>query len=332
MRFAFTHDQRLFGKAIAELLEKECTPQYVHAVSSSNAPRPPELWRRLAGLGVVGLLAPEEHGGLGMTEVDLMLPLEEAGKAALPDPLVEVAAVTVPLLRDHDGGSLAEVVSGRLLVGVGLEGSGQVLNADSADLLVVAHGDEIHAVAPASAEATILPSLDGARRAFGVRWQPSEATVLTRDPAILAEARLRGALGTAAVLLGVTDRLIAMSAEYARQRAQFGKPIGTFQAVKHHLADATVRLAFARPVVYRAADGVGRAMPGRSRDVSMAKALASDAATFAARIALQVHGAIGYTEEADLHLWLKRAWVLSAAWGDATVHRDRVGDALLGGS
>ena len=141
----------------------------------------------------------------------------------------------------------------------------------------------------------------------------------------------RGALAAAAQLLGVADRLIEIAADYAREREQFGKPIGSFQAVKHHLANALLALEFARPVTYRAAYlGRPRRTATTSTHVSMAKAYASDAAALAARTALQVHGAIGYTWEHDLHLWMKRAWALAAAWGDASWHRERVAHAVLG--
>jgi len=126
----------------------------------------------------------------------------------------------------------------------------------------------------------------------------------------------------------VADRLLSMAAQYAKDRSQFGKPIGSFQAVKHHLADALVRVEFARPVVYRAAWSLQHGDPDASMHASMAKAMASEAATLAARTALQVHGAIGYTWEHDLQLWMKRAWSLAAAWGDAATHRARVLERL----
>jgi alkylation response protein AidB-like acyl-CoA dehydrogenase len=137
-------------------------------------------------------------------------------------------------------------------------------------------------------------------------------------------------MATGAVLLGVADRLVTMTAGYALERSQFGHPIGSFQAVKHHLANALVRLEFARPAVYQAAWSLDNGDPDADRHCSMAKALASDAATGAARTALQVHGAIGYTWEHDVHLWMKRAWSLAAAWGDAGFHRALVLESLLG--
>ena len=137
-------------------------------------------------------------------------------------------------------------------------------------------------------------------------------------------------MATAAHLLGLSDRMIAMTAEYARARHQFGHPIGSFQAVKHLLAGAQVKLEFARPVVYAAAWALDEGDPSASRAASTAKAYASDAATEAARVSLQVHGAIGYTWECDLHLFLKRAWALSEAWGSASDHRHLVLDSLTG--
>ena len=124
--------------------------------------------------------------------------------------------------------------------------------------------------------------------------------------------------------------MIALAAEYAKERHQFGKPIGSFQAVKHLLAGAQVKLEFARPVVYAAAWALDAGEHrSASRSASAAKAYASEAATEAARVSLQVHGAIGYTWECDLHLFLKRAWALAEAWGSAADHRRRLLDSLL---
>ena len=141
----------------------------------------------------------------------------------------------------------------------------------------------------------------------------------------------RGALGTAAFLVGLGQAMLDLTVGYVKERQQFGVPIGSFQAVKHHLADAALALEFARPAVLRAAWSVAHAAPTRARDVSMAKAMASDAAELVGRKALQCHGAIGYTVEADLHLHLKRAWALARAWGDTAFHTDRVAAALIEG-
>jgi alkylation response protein AidB-like acyl-CoA dehydrogenase len=152
--------------------------------------------------------------------------------------------------------------------------------------------------------------------------------VMTDDPAAVDLALDRGAFGAAALLVGLGQRMLDLTVAYVTERRQFGVPIGSFQAVKHHLADAVKELAFARPAVYRAADSLAAGADTRARDVSMAKAMASDAAWFVGRQALQCHGAIGYTVEHDLPLYLKRTWALSKAWGDPAWHRSRVADSL----
>jgi hypothetical protein len=124
--------------------------------------------------------------------------------------------------------------------------------------------------------------------------------------------------------------MIEMAVQYAADRQQFGRPIGAFQAIKHQLANALLAVEFARPLVYNAAWSLSQNADDSSREVSMAKASASDAAVLAGHVALQVHGALGYTWEHDLHMWMKRAWVLSNAWGGASWHHDRVADSLFG--
>ena len=130
------------------------------------------------------------------------------------------------------------------------------------------------------------------------------------------------ALAAAAQLLGLGHRMLVLTVDYVKERKQFGVPVGSFQAVKHQLADCLKELAFARPAVWRAAHTLAPV------DVSMAKAMASDAASFTARRALQCHGAIGYTVEYELHRFLKQTWVLARSYGDAAHHRDRIAKEL----
>ncbi len=185
-------------------------------------------------------------------------------------------------------------------------------------------GWQLHAVPSASCVTTPTPALSAVRDLATVHWPLSSDTLLAYGVAAEAAAGLladRAAAGSAAVLIGLADRMLTMTAHYAKERHQFGKPIGSFQAVKHHLANARVALEFARPATYRAAWSLATAQPTLSHDASMAKAMASDAADLAARVALQVHGAIGYTWECDLHFYMKQTWALSRAWGDAATHR-----------
>ncbi len=220
--------------------------------------------------------------------------------------------------------------------------SGPVAGADGADLLVLTapgsgDGPEIHLVEAARVSVDPVSSLDPTRRLGVPRWTPTPETLIATGAAARSALRRtsdRAAVATAAHLLGLSDRMVAMTAEYARARHQFGHPIGSFQAVKHLLAGAQVKLEFARPVVYAAAWSLDQGDPtasrAASRAASTAKAYASEAATEAARVSLQVHGAIGYTWECDLHLFLKRAWALSEAWGSASDHRHLVLDSLIG--
>jgi alkylation response protein AidB-like acyl-CoA dehydrogenase len=172
--------------------------------------------------------------------------------------------------------------------------------------------------------------LDRSRSAADITFTGTPAEPLDADcRAVLADAALRAAVLVAADSLGAADRMLRLAVDYSQQRTQFGAPIGSFQAVKHHLTNALLKIELARPPVYRAAHSLACADPNASTHVSIAKACASDAATFVARVALQCHGAIGYSFEHDLHLWMKRAWALAAAWGDAAWHRARVADAVI---
>jgi alkylation response protein AidB-like acyl-CoA dehydrogenase len=294
MNFLFTDEQLLFQRTVRDFLEKDCPPSYVRDAANIDTTRPTALWKGLAELGVVGLTVQEEHGGLGRGETDLVLLLEEAGRAALPEPLADATAVGVPLVIRFAPQAFQEEWLPRIAAGEA----------------VLDHSTERLIAKALSGEPIVVPGAD--------------------LPAAVDSAFDRGAFGTAAVLCGIADRVIELAATYAKERHQFGKPIGSFQAVKHLLADALLGLEFARPAVYRAAWSIAHDERTLARDVSMAKALASDAAFGACRAALQVHGAIGYTHEHDLHLWLNKGFVLANAWGPAPWHRERVARAVLG--
>jgi alkylation response protein AidB-like acyl-CoA dehydrogenase len=139
----------------------------------------------------------------------------------------------------------------------------------------------------------------------------------------------RGALCVSAQLLGLAQRMLDLTVDYAAQRKQFGKPIGSFQAVKHQLADIVTKIEFAKPVLYRAANALAQSEGQRSVRISHAKIASADAGWFAARKAIQIHGAMGYTWEVDLQMFMKRAWVLDAAWGDRAFHKQRLADGLM---
>jgi alkylation response protein AidB-like acyl-CoA dehydrogenase len=320
MRFAFTDDQLAFRDAVRDLLAHECPPSVVRAAWDNDDGRSGSAWRALGEMGVLGALAPESAGGLGLTVLDVVLIVEEAGYAALPEPLMEHALVAVPALDDP-----TRAATGEITVTASL-GDPYVLYGESADVIVVDDDDLLFVVDRADAMLTPAAGVDGSRRLAWVEWDPAAPI---GDEATRHAAFDRGALGAAAQLVGLARRMLDLTVEYAKERRQFGVPIGSFQAVKHHLADARIAIEFARPLVYRAAWSVTEGDPAAATHVSMAKALASDAAMLTASQALQCHGAIGYSYEYDLHLFMKRAWALAATWGDAAWHRARVGRAIL---
>jgi alkylation response protein AidB-like acyl-CoA dehydrogenase len=298
MKFAFTDDQLALRDAVRDLLERECTPTHVRDAWTNDRGRVPGLWEQLVAMGVVGMLAPESAGGLGMTMVDLVLILEETGRYAVPEPIVETAAFGVPVVGRAD----VTVAAADALVPW----------ADTVDVIITRAGRYDRA----AVELIPHPSVDGARRLFEVRGTPQPVTAEQA-------AFERMVIGVAAQQCGLADRMLDLTTSYVKERKQFGVPVGSFQAVKHHLANARVAIEFARPLVYRAAATLDPV------HVSMAKSKADDAALTTARAALQCHGAIGYTTEYDLHLYMKRAWALARSWGDGRWHRDRVGQAIL---
>jgi alkylation response protein AidB-like acyl-CoA dehydrogenase len=349
VRFAFTDEQLELRAALSQVLERECTTADLRAVAESDgidtaAGRGEQRWAVLGDMGANALLVPEDAGGLGLSQIELVGVLEEAGRVALPEPLAETACLAAPLTGRADRAGMGGVdvaatgpVPSSTVGEDGRTHTPRAAGAVGAEQLVLCArsptgGWEVHEVAPELAEVRHSATLDQTRPLGSVSWSPSPSTLLLEgDDASNAVSELadRGAFASGAQLLGLTDRMITMSAEYVTARHQFGVPVGSFQAVKHHLANARVRLEFARPAVYRAAWSLATADPDRSEHCSMAKALASDAADLAARVALQVHGAIGYTWECDLHFFMKRAWALSAEWGSARVQRSRVLAAAL---
>lgn len=338
MDFGFSEDQLLLQSAVRDFLQAECPADWVRAGWETETGRDPAFWKKLAEIGIPGLLVPEGHGGLGMDDVDLVLLMEEAGRVGLAEPLIPTLQ-GVGLLRELGNEALAsawlpKVADGDAILTVGLPGTPFVPDAHVADLLFLFDGNTLHALPRAAVRATAVKSGDGSQRLFEVAFSPSDGSAVAdgdRARALLDAALDRGAVCCAAQALGVADRLIALAVAYATQREQFGVAIGTFQAVKHMLAEVKVGLEYARSHVYRAAYSVAQGAPSRAVDTSMAKLAACEAATEASKVSLQVHGAIGYTYEQDVHVWMKRAWSLDRSCGDSVFHGGRLCDAVLDG-
>jgi hypothetical protein len=294
------------------------------------------VWKRLAELGVPALAVPESAGGLGAHPVDLVVAFEALGRSAMPGPVVESFAVAPVLLAGIGAGeqepadlewparqeSLAGLASGDLLASVVAPPHvPYALDADMAGLVLTLTEDSVGIAEPADP----VGSIDPARRLFRVR---TTGTLAEAVPAVVARAFDVGVLACAAQLVGAGEALLAEAVAYARTREQFGRPIGEFQAVAHRLSDVHVGLEIARPLVHAAAVAWAEHAGTAARDVSAAKIAAGQAAHRAARAALQVHGAIGYTREHDVSLWLPKVRALDACWGTPAVHRTRVRESL----
>jgi alkylation response protein AidB-like acyl-CoA dehydrogenase len=340
MEFKFDEDQILLQETVRDFLSGECPVEFVRAQWETDTGRCPEFWSKLTEIGVPGVLVPEEFGGLGMSEIDSVLVFLEIGRAALAEPVVSTAAVAAPLLREAGDDALAKqwlpkVALGEAIIAVAQPTSPLVSDAHIADLLILRSGDGLYAIPRSAAQITPQASNDPSQRLFTVDFDPNvEQRIATGQTADTLEASAldRGALASAAQQLGACEKMIALSVDYTTTRKQFGVPIGSFQAVKHHVANLKVALEYARSHVERAAHSVATDARTRATDVSMAKISAGEAALEAARISLQVHGALGYTWEQDLHVWMRRAWTLDLAWGETAWHRARLADALFEGA
>ncbi len=336
MDFCFTEDQLLFKDSMRDVLLKECSPEVIRKTWETREP-PQQLWPLLAEMGVSGLMIAESYGGLGMSETDLVSILEETGRAALPLPVVEANLIAPTLIQSCPDTNLQNkwlplMGQGKARAAVHLGSQTYALNTKDCDFLLIEHDKTIHLLKPGQWEDEAQPSVDHSRQLNKIKWTPVEDTIIlqgSQAELLLNRAFNHGAMGTSAQLLGLTQNLIDVTVEYAKARTQFGKAIGSFQAIKHRLAESLMKLEFARPVVYRAAASMAEEHPETDTHVSMAKYYANQASYFAAKAALQVHGAIGYSFEYDLHLWMKRVWALNATWGDTNWHRHRVGQNIL---
>jgi alkylation response protein AidB-like acyl-CoA dehydrogenase len=326
VRFAPTPDQVELAAAVRELLADACPPDVVRAAWGPEGDKARlGLWRQLADLGLLGAVLPDDDGGLGLTEVDLVPLFVEVGRAAVPLPIAETVAVLVPLLAGRGGGDLAGLVAGDLVGTAELSGSGVLPWAGCSDRALVRAGTKLRLLDLTGVSLERVATVDGSRTAART---PAGGAVVSADPADLERAWLRGALAAAAQLVGLVHRQLDMAVAHARARTQFGVPIGSQQAVKHMLANVLLDVRFTLPVVQRAAVSLAAGDPAARAHVAAAKAMASRTAERAARTTIQAHGAIGYTVEYDLHLYVKRAWALAAGWGREDHHRAVVADSL----
>jgi alkylation response protein AidB-like acyl-CoA dehydrogenase len=249
----------------------------------------------------------------GFSWSDCVVVFEQLGRACVPGPLVGTLL---------GGGDVTTIVERADAV--------WIEHIDELDAIVVLDGDRATRVDPKSLDADPSP------------WPLDPLTPVARASALppgepvdvdANELRRAGAVLTAAMQLGLADRLEEMTVAYAKERMQFDRPIGSFQAIKHLCSDMVVRTELARAAVYAAGAHLDAAgIPGLDRSISGAKALAGEAAVANGKAATQIHGGMGYTWEVDVHLYLKRAWVLDTRFGTAAAHCDAVAAALVSAS
>ncbi|MCG8316032.1 MAG: acyl-CoA/acyl-ACP dehydrogenase [Pseudomonadales bacterium] len=338
MDFTFTEDQLLFAESIKDFLQNEVTPDVIRAQWETDSGRSDELWSKIVELGLTAMLVPEAQGGLGMRELDFILIAQECGRVALPEPIVDTALVVTPLLKDLAGidarctSLLEKIATGETKIAVGHAANDLVSDAHIADYLLLTHGHQIHLVNKNDVNLVAQQSVDPCRKLFSVEWQPNDESLLVNGSNgvdLLAATLNRGALGTAAQLLGLAESMVAMTVQYTADRTQFGKPIGSYQALKHHMANCAVKNEFAKATLHRAAYTVSEKPVHGDFAVSHAKLACGEAAILAAKNSIQSHGAMGYTWECDLHLYMKRAWALDKFWGHPGFHKFRLHQWLM---
>lgn len=367
MDFGFSEEQELLRKSAADFLSKECPMTYVRQMMEDERGYSEDLWAKMAALGWMGLIYPEEFGGAGLTMVDLVVVLEEMGKVVMPGPFF--STVTLGGLAILEGGNreqrqrwLPRIVSGQAKATLALleenarwdeaginlaaerSGGGYRLtgvklfvpDAHVADLLVCAArttaGISLFLLEPhqPGVKIRLLKTMDQTRKLCEVvleQVEVGEEAVLGpigEGWKVLSRVIDRSKVALCAEMCGGAQRVLDMSVEYAKVREQFGRPIGSFQAIQHKCANMLVQVESAKSATYYAAWAVANDTPDAPLAAAMAKAYCSDAYRQVSAEGIQVHGGIGFTWEHDMHLYFKRAKGSEVTFGDATWNRELV--------
>ncbi len=332
MEFDFSDEQREIKSTARDFLASRFKPEKVRELAESGEPYDDALWQQICELGWPGIAVAEEYGGLGLGTVELVILQEELGYACAPTPTIANAYAGVIIEAAGSDSQrqrwLPGIASGEARGAAELTCDPEpvVGAAGGAAVLVLADDDGTRAriVEPADATLERLELIDTTRAYYRVRAEGGDPL-----PGAIEAAADRGTVALAAELVGVAQRALDIGVEYAKEREQFGRPIGAYQAVSHRLAEMLWDVEEARSLTYYAA-WVADAEPEElALAASMAKARASDAATKATHEAIQTLGGIGFTWEHDIHFLLKRARVSAQLMGTAREHRARVA-ALAG--
>lgn len=315
MEFALTEEQRELAATVRSLLDKR---------GDARVERYDEaLWSTLCEqIGVAALNVPEEHDGFGASLFESLVVLEEVGRALVPTPLLSSLVTSEALLAGADDDALARLLP-RIAAGevaAFVDGDAPVLDGDLASIVVAATDDGLYELT--DAETTWTPSMDQTIRLAAV----SGGTATRIGDAVAARDRARqvGAVGCAALAAGLSARALDMTVSYSKQRVQFGRPIGSFQALKHRMADMLVLAEMSRSASWAASYAVATRADDADQLAHVAKSYCTDALTRIAAETVQLHGGIAITWEHDAHLVLKRAHALAHLFGSAAEHRNLV--------
>lgn len=358
MQFGLSESQQLLKDYARKFFAGECPMAEVRRLMETETAYDAALWSKLAEQGYTGIIFPEEYDGVGLGIVELILLMEEAGRALLPGPLFSTVALAgailnevatpeqkkkylVPICRGEARSTAAILESGANcdLANVQMRSANGRLTGEKvfvpdaavAEFMIVVGRDGVFAVDAKEKGISVEPMLamDLTRKLYCVHFESAPAEKLG-DPAGLARALDVGTAALAAELVGGMQRTLDITVEYAKMRKQFGKPIGMFQAVQHQCADMYLELESSRSAAYYAGWALEEGAPDAAVAVSIAKMYASDAARTVGNRGIQVHGGMGFTWENDLHLYYKRAKASETAFGDATFHRERIARLVIG--
>ena len=316
MEFALSEEQQELAAMVRSLLVKRADPR---AATYDEA-----LWETLCEqIGVAALAVPEEYDGFGASVFETCVVLEEVGRSLAPSPLLSSLVTTAALLAGADEAArqrlLPRIAAGE--VAAFADGDGPVLDGDLATVLVVATDDGLFEVDPETAERTWVTTMDQTIRLATVRADTARATRIGDAAPARAQAHLVGAVGCAALAAGGAARALEMTVAYSQQRVQFGRPIGSFQALKHRMADMLVLVEMSRSAAWAAAYAVATGAGDADQLAHVAKSYCCEAFSQVAGEMIQLHGGIAITWEHDAHLFFKRAHALGQLFGAPLEHR-----------
>jgi alkylation response protein AidB-like acyl-CoA dehydrogenase len=322
MNFDFTDDQRAIKETARDLLANRFKLEHLRELAESKS-YGDAAWSEVCELGWPGIFIDEQHGGQGLGVLELVILLEELGYVLAPLPFLSNAAAGLIVQDAGATERLPGVASGQQRGTVGVVKDGRaalVPDAAEADFIVLVDGTEATLLERGDAQVEPIDAIDPTRRYANVTPNGGEPL------GDVSRGRDLIALAVAAELVGVSQRVMEMAVDYAKNRKQFDRPIGSYQAVSHACADMLKQVEGARSLVYYAGWAADAAPDELSLGASAAKAYASDAGWNVSASALQVHGGIGFTWEHDLHWFLKRAKTDGVLYGSARDHRERVAE------